>query len=82
MHTKYLKSHIEWVEILRHAEVNIASGYLVDKVGTPGGGGLLVLEAKSYQEAKKIIKKDPIILAGLVKWKLQEWIPVSGKLIG
>ena len=45
--------------------------------GAPGGGGLLIIEADSFKVAKSIIEKDPMILNGLVKWKLQEWIPIG-----
>ena len=44
----------------------------------PGGGGLLIFEAESYEEALAWVQNDPMIQAGLVDWKLQEWIPVSG----
>ncbi len=77
----HLASHLEWVKNLIHEGVAISSGYLVNEKGEPGGGGLLVLEAKSFHEAKKIIEKDPLIVEGLVNWNLQEWIPVSGKLV-
>ena len=78
---KYLKSHQAWVEGLKEQRFNISSGYLVDKEGNPGGGGLLVLEARSFDEANQIIIKGPMILACLVEWNLQEWIKVSGNLI-
>ena len=44
----------------------------------PGGGGLLILEAKDYLTAKKIIENDPMIKNDLVNWDLQEWIPIVG----
>ena len=38
------------------------------------------LEGISRAEAKSIIEKDPLILAGLVVWKIEEWMPVAGNL--
>jgi len=43
----------------------------------PGGGGLLILEAKDYLTAKKIIENDPMIKHNLVIWNLQEWISID-----
>ena len=43
----------------------------------PGGGGLLILEAKDYLAAKKIIESDPMIQHDLVIWDLQEWISID-----
>ena len=34
----------------------ISSGYLVDKNKIPGGGGVLIFEADSYEEAMKLIQ--------------------------
>ena len=78
---KYIKEHISWVKKLHSTGVKISSGYLVDKNGIPGGGGLLILQASSFQEAQSLIKTDPIIISGLVDWKIQEWIPVFGELV-
>ena len=44
----------------------------------PGGGGLLIFEASSYADALAWVQNDPMIIAGLVDWQVQEWIPVSG----
>ena len=76
---KYLNQHRHWVLNLKNSGVDILSGYLVDQDHSPGGGGLLIIEAGSYKEAKSIIEKDPMIVSGLVTWSLQEWIPVIGK---
>ncbi len=76
---KYINEHYSWVLKLKDLGITVSSGYLVDKNGAPGGGGLLMIEADSFQKAKSIIERDPIILAGLVTWKLQEWVPVSGR---
>ena len=77
---QYIKKHREWVENLRSLGIKISSGYLVDSTQCPGGGGLILLQAESFQAAKDIISKDPMITNNLVNWKLKEWIPVAGEL--
>ncbi len=78
---KYLDAHKSWVKELSETGINISSGYLVDENNIPGGGGLVVLEAESFEVAKSIIQKDPMILGELVNWQLHEWLPVSGQLM-
>ena len=74
---QYIQLHCEWVQQLKKSGINVQSGYLVDKEGKPGGGGVLIVEAISYESAKSIIDKDPLIIEGLVQWELQEWIPIT-----
>ncbi len=79
--SKYLQAHIKWVKELSDSGTEIASGYLVDGMKRPGGGGLLILQAKNYDAAKNIILQDPMIKNNLVDWNLQEWQPVFGELL-
>ena len=74
----HLEAHRAWVEQERAAGRRIRSGFLVDEQRRPGGGGLLIFEAASYAEAFAWVQQDPMIQADLVRWTLQEWIPVSG----
>ena len=78
---QFITQHKLWVKGLTDLGNKVSSGYLVDQNKIPGGGGFLVIEANSYQEAIGIIKQDPIILNGLVDWELHEWVPLIGKLI-
>ncbi len=78
---KNIEKHKDWIIKLNKSGVKISSGYLVDSKQTPGGGGLLILQAKSYEEAQEIIKEDPMISNDLVIWELHEWIQVGGTLI-
>ena len=66
---------------LCHLDRRISSGYLVDQNLEPGGGGLMLFEAESYQEAKNIVLQDPMITEELVEWNLQQWLPVEGNVI-
>ena len=74
----YLSMHKEWVKNISKSGHYIHSGYLINEKKMPGGGGLLILEAKDYLTAKKIIENDPMIKNNLVIWDLQEWISIDG----
>ena len=73
----FLTRHKKWVKGIRLSGHNIYSGYLINQNKLPGGGGLLILEAKDYLTAKKIIENDPMIKNELVIWDLQEWISID-----
>ena len=66
-----------WIKKLKKAGINIKSGFLVNEIKEPGAGGLLIIEVKTYAEALKIIKEDPMIKNKIVDWKLNEWIDIS-----
>jgi uncharacterized protein YciI len=76
----YLREHRRWVDQLRRDGRRISSGYLVDGLGQPGGGGLLVLEAPDHEAARQVVLQDPMIVSGSVDWILQGWIPAVGDL--
>ena len=73
----FLTRHKKWVKEIRLSGHYIYSGYLINQNKLPGGGGLLILEAKDYLTAKKIIENDPMIKNELVIWDLQEWISID-----
>ena len=75
---KFLLMHKEWVKNISNSGHYIHSGYLIDEKKRPGGGGLLILEAKDFLSAKKIVKNDPMIKYELVSWDLQEWVSIDG----
>ena len=74
----FLLMHKEWIKSISQSGHYIYSGYLVNEKKIPGGGGLLIIEAKDYLTAKEIIEEDPMIKNELVNWELQEWIPIKG----
>ena len=76
----HLAAHRRWVRQQQQEGQIMLSGYLVDGHGHPGGGGLLILEAETYDVALALIQHDPMILSGCVEWQLQGWIPVVGDL--
>ena len=75
---KFLFMHKQWVKDINNSGHYIRSGYLINEKKMPGGGGLLILEAKDYLTARNIIENDPMIKNELVDWDLQEWLSVDG----
>ena len=74
---EFLLMHKEWIKNMISSGYYVHSGYLVNDKKIPGGGGLLIIEAKDYLTAKEIVKEDPMIKNELVTWELQEWIPIN-----
>ena len=74
---KFLLMHKEWIRNISQSGQYVHSGYLVNHKKIAGGGGLLIIEAKDYLTAKKIIEEDPMIKNKLVNWELQEWISIN-----
>ena len=74
---KFVDKHILWIKKLKKAGINIKSGFLVNEIKEPGAGGLLIIDVKTYEDALKIIKEDPMIKNKIVDWKLSEWIDIS-----
>ena len=74
---KFVDKHKLWIRELKKNGVNVRSGFLVNEIKEPGAGGLLMIEVKTYQEALKIVKEDPMVKNKIVDWKLSEWIDVS-----
>ncbi len=65
---RYVPDHKNYVKDL------IAKGHQA-KTGYWGcyGGGMLLFEAASMQEAKAIVAQDPLVKNGCVHYKLYEW---------
>ena len=38
---------------------------------------MLIFESSTFADVLKWVQNDPMIIAGLVDWQVQEWIPVS-----
>jgi uncharacterized protein YciI len=78
--TARLQAHKAWVSLQRAHGQPMASGFLVDSDQRPGGGGLLVFQAASYDQALALIQQDPLIAGGWVDWQLHQWIAAVGDL--
>lgn len=74
----HLEAHKQWVMDLRQKGYCITSGYRVDSDGRPGGGGLMFLAAKSYDDAHALVLEDPLVSNGCVEWELNGWIGQVG----
>ena len=70
-------SGVIWHNVLNNCGPCPKSGFLVNQIKEPGAGGLLIIEVKTYEEALKIVKEDPMIKNKIVDWKLNEWIDIS-----
>ncbi|WP_288262825.1 YciI family protein [uncultured Prochlorococcus sp.] len=74
---KLVDKHILWIKELKKAGVKVKSGFLVNEIKEPGAGGLLTIEVRTYKDALKIVKEDPMIKSKIVDWELNEWIDIS-----
>ena len=70
-------AHRTWLNAEREKGWRLYSGFLVDGQEQPGGGGLMIFEAPSYQSAHDWVTRDPMILRGLVTWSRYAWRPVG-----
>ncbi|ERT05529.1 YCII-related domain protein [Lyngbya aestuarii BL J] len=68
---QYVPAHVAYVKAL------IAKGHKA-KTGYWGkrGGGMLLFEAASKEEAKAIVEQDPLVQNGCVSYELLEWCVV------
>ncbi len=68
---QYVPAHKQYVRDLISAGHKARSGYWAEF-----GGGMLLFEANSLEEAKKIVAEDPLIKNGCVQYELHEWVVV------
>jgi hypothetical protein len=73
-------SHLAWLQALASAGHQPRSGYWADCKGLKGNGagGMLVFWALDWAEAQLLIRTDPLIQQGCVRWSLHEWSLVFG----
>ncbi len=70
--------HLAWLAGLATAGHHPLSGYWADRKGRNGAGGMLLFEAGSLAEADALVRQDPLIRRGCVRWTLHEWRLVFG----
>lgn len=68
---QYVPAHKAYVRELIAKGHKARSGYWGDY-----GGGMLLFEAESLEQAQAIIAQDPLIQNGCVKYELHEWCVV------
>ncbi|MEB3308282.1 MAG: YciI family protein [Cyanobacteriota bacterium] len=71
-------AHLTWLRQLNAEGHRPMSGYWADRVGCngEGAGGMLIFQAASLAEAERLVRHDPLIQQGCVRWVLHEWQPV------
>lgn len=65
---KYVPDHVAYVKDLIAKGYHARSGYWGDL-----GGGMLLFEAASLEEAQTIVENDPLVKNGCVRYELHEW---------
>lgn len=65
---QYVQAHIDYVKALNRKGHHARSGYWNRR-----GGGMLLFEAESMQQAEAIVQQDPLVLNRCVTYDLYEW---------
>ena len=65
---RYVPEHQEYIRQLIAKGHKARSGYWKEL-----GGGMLIFEASSLDEAQAIVAQDPLIKNNCVKYQLHEW---------
>jgi uncharacterized protein YciI len=68
---QYVPAHVAYVKDLIAKGHKAKTGYWKKR-----GGGMLLFEAASKEEAKAIVEQDPLVQNGCVSYKLLEWCVV------
>ncbi len=65
---QYVPEHKEYVQQLINQGHKAKTGYWAEL-----GGGMLLFEASSLEEAKEIVAQDPLIKNNCVSYELHQW---------
>ncbi|MDJ0682857.1 MAG: YciI family protein [Xenococcaceae cyanobacterium MO_167.B52] len=65
---QYVPEHKEYVQQLINQGHKARTGYWAEL-----GGGMLLFEASSLEEAKEIVAQDPLIKNNCVSYELHQW---------
>jgi uncharacterized protein YciI len=65
---QYIPAHIAYVHELIAKGHQARTGYWEQR-----GGGMMIFEAASMDEAQAIVTADPLVQNGCVNYKLYEW---------
>jgi uncharacterized protein YciI len=68
---QHVAAHKEYVKQLNEKGHHARTGYWKER-----GGGMLLFEAASMDEALAIVAQDPLIESGCVEYQLHEWVIV------
>lgn len=70
---RHVPAHLDYVRDLIAKGHKAKTGYWAEY-----GGGMLLFEAESLEEAIAIVGEDPLIQNGCVQYELHEWVVVAG----
>ena len=65
---QYVAAHKDYVRSLITKGHRAQTGYWAER-----GGGMLIFEAESLQEAHMIVTQDPLVINNCVEYELHEW---------
>ncbi len=68
---QFIPAHVAYVNDLIAKGYQAKTGYWAER-----GGGMLLFQASSLDEAEAIVKADPLIQNGCVDYELHEWCVV------
>ncbi|MEQ8960947.1 MAG: YciI family protein [Coleofasciculus sp. C2-GNP5-27] len=69
---QYVPAHKAYVQDLIAKGHHAKTGYWAER-----GGGMLLFEASSKQEAQAIVEGDPLVANHCVKYQLHEWCIIA-----
>ncbi|MEO1592771.1 MAG: YciI family protein [Cyanobacteria bacterium J06632_22] len=72
---QFVPAHHDYVQHLNAQGHRAKSGYWAEY-----GGGMLLFQALSLDEAQQIVAADPLIANGCVEYELHEWCIVVGSM--
>ncbi|HEY9888720.1 MAG TPA: YciI family protein [Candidatus Obscuribacterales bacterium] len=65
---QHVPAHIAYVKALNAKGHQARTGYWAER-----GGGMLLFQAASLDEAQAIVQADPLVQHGCVEYELHEW---------
>ncbi|MEM6445982.1 MAG: YciI family protein [Cyanobacteria bacterium J06642_2] len=68
---RHVPAHKAYVRKLNESGHSARTGYWAEM-----GGGMLLFQADSLEEARRIIARDPLVISGCVEYELHEWVVV------
>ena len=69
----HVADHLAYVAMLNDNGHKARSGYWAEK-----GGGMMLFEAATMEEACRIVLADPLVKNGCVDYEIHEWVVVAG----
>ncbi len=69
----FLPEHLAYLDHLTASGILVLSGPFVDRTG-----GMVVVQADSYEAARAIAEADPLVASGVDSYELHEWRLTGG----